>query len=343
MTEKMDFEQVEGIGWCLIPPHIISREDLSSSQKLIYGRLQGLTGKKGYCFAKNRWIGSQLCLKKDTISALLSDLQKKDLIRMEVVKSNDGEVVERRIYLHHPYPPNSGTLPDENKGGTRFSSDGYPIFIREGEPEQTQAASKDSDGFGKGSVDNSVDNSVEETLNNNMASPSGDNLPTEKSNLSTSKKLSIKRRRTTPLPPPEPVAKAKLPPNPIRIAGGRLMRASKDGSVGFLDVFRKVYNVRLPMSQYWASATSLGQMLLEMNIEEARIRSALAWYAKHYNDEYVPQFTTAYQFKEKFLQIEKAMNRRNSNNGNRDRHFSMQAHEVDWEKVSRFSKEKRRS
>jgi hypothetical protein len=87
-----------GIGWCLIPPTIVARRDLSLMEKYLLGRIVGLIGSKGYCYASNAWLGAQLGAAKGTVANLLSKLGKRHLIRIEVIYSSRGEVEERRIY-----------------------------------------------------------------------------------------------------------------------------------------------------------------------------------------------------------------------------------------------------
>lgn len=87
------------IGWCLIPPTIVARRDLSLMEKYLLGRIVGLIGSKGYCYASNAWLGAQLGAAKGTVANLLSKLGKRHLVRIEVIYTSRGEVEERRIYL----------------------------------------------------------------------------------------------------------------------------------------------------------------------------------------------------------------------------------------------------
>ena len=96
MTEE---NQTEELGWCLIPPDIMGREDLSDCDKLVYGRVLGLTGKYGYCFASNGWIGKQLGKGKDTIAHSLVKLRKLDLVFTQVERDDQKKIVKRRIFV----------------------------------------------------------------------------------------------------------------------------------------------------------------------------------------------------------------------------------------------------
>jgi len=91
-------EPSDSYGWCLIPPTILARDDLSLRQKLIMGRILGLLGPKGYCYASNNWLGKQLGIAKGTMANLLSALAKQQVVRIEVIRNDNGQVLERRIY-----------------------------------------------------------------------------------------------------------------------------------------------------------------------------------------------------------------------------------------------------
>lgn len=85
-------------GWCLIPPAILSREDISGNQKLLMGRILGLLNDEGYCFASNAWLGIQLSLKRIRVSQLLSDLQKKGLLEIKVIRNANRSIIKRKIF-----------------------------------------------------------------------------------------------------------------------------------------------------------------------------------------------------------------------------------------------------
>lgn len=91
-------KNVNGTGWCLIPPEIVSRNDLTPNEKLIIGRINGLCSLKGYCFASNSWLSRQFGLSPGTISNIVSSLVKKNFLRREVVRNNEGRIIQRRLY-----------------------------------------------------------------------------------------------------------------------------------------------------------------------------------------------------------------------------------------------------
>lgn len=100
------------IGWCLIPPAILSRADISDSQKLLMGRILGLLNNEGYCFATNTWLGNQLSITRIRVSQLLSDLQKKGLLKIELVRNNHRAIIKRKIFP--VINQNSGVIKNDN-------------------------------------------------------------------------------------------------------------------------------------------------------------------------------------------------------------------------------------
>ena len=99
----MSANKNENLGWCLIPPSVIVRTDLSANEKLLFGRIMGLVGSRGYCFASNEWLGDQMGIKKHSVSIIVSKLSTKGLVNVEVIREN-GRVVERRIFVATPAP-----------------------------------------------------------------------------------------------------------------------------------------------------------------------------------------------------------------------------------------------
>lgn len=99
-----------GVGWCLIPPYVLADKSLKANEKLIYGRINGLTDKYGFCNASNAWLGEQLSIKADTVSKLISTLKNSGYLSIQMVYGENNQVKERRIYVQarkdkYPIPP----------------------------------------------------------------------------------------------------------------------------------------------------------------------------------------------------------------------------------------------
>lgn len=105
-------------GWVIIPPQIVADENLTNSQKMLLGRIMGLSNKKGYCYASNEWLGQQLGLKPTTISGYISELVEDGYIKRVLKKTDNEEVKERRLYPLWNTPPQNKQTPPQNKPDT---------------------------------------------------------------------------------------------------------------------------------------------------------------------------------------------------------------------------------
>lgn len=89
----------ENLGWALIPPNVLSDEKLTSTEKLLLGRIIGLSGKSGHCFAGNAWLGEGLGLAKGTVSNVIAILVTKGYVRRELIRDPEtNEIKERHLY-----------------------------------------------------------------------------------------------------------------------------------------------------------------------------------------------------------------------------------------------------
>lgn len=91
----------------IIPPHIRARTDLTLSQKMVAGTINGLTQKEGYCYASNNWIGKLIGISESMVSKHISKLAKKGLISLKVVKikkeERTGMIGEKYGTIRHIY------------------------------------------------------------------------------------------------------------------------------------------------------------------------------------------------------------------------------------------------
>lgn len=117
----------QSVGHIYIPEWIMAREDLKLIEKIVYGKIVGLTDKTGYCYALNNWIGNQLGLSAKRISFYISHLVELKLIKREVERNENGEVIQRKLFVYQnnlgdlplktggPPPENEHTPPPENE------------------------------------------------------------------------------------------------------------------------------------------------------------------------------------------------------------------------------------
>lgn len=120
-------------GGCYIPEVIFCDDRLSSTEKLLFGRIFGLSGKEGYCWASNEYLGSSVKLHKDNVSKSITKLSKLGMLKSFVELDDQKRVIKRKLYplinfefkhqgglVKTPVPTdeNTGTPTDEN---TKYS------------------------------------------------------------------------------------------------------------------------------------------------------------------------------------------------------------------------------
>lgn len=94
----MNDKRQQEIGAAYIPAHIMCDQSLTLTQKVLWGRIQGLSTKAGYCYASNGWISDQLGLKRGTVSNLISQLVEGGYLMRKVMRNESGEITERWLY-----------------------------------------------------------------------------------------------------------------------------------------------------------------------------------------------------------------------------------------------------
>lgn len=308
-----------GVGWCLIPPFIMCREDLSPSQKILYGRVQGLVGKRGYCFATNQWLASQICLKKDTISSLLSDLQDKKLLHIDVIRDDSNQVIERRIYPLYPLPYENPIPPPLKKPYTP------PKKIGEGGASETLTGEGFDGDSGGGSVEYSNRNSNNKNSFTNL--PANGEIPSHRTMRSRTTPIP---ERIIPLPQDDPPTATSAEPT-AREIGREIMKGSA-GVDGLWKLLKQVRQVdRMPSGTgYWfQQCTLVGQMVTEQGIEQNRIMELISWLYLHHSDEFVPRFFDALEFRQKFFKLESSMLAAKRPSSSRGRHTEFRTQEGD--------------
>lgn len=97
MSMNDDMEKND-VGWCLIPPFVLAKTDIGSSEKVVFGRVMGLSKKWGFCNASNEWLGEGIGLTGRGVSNIVSKLKKKDYVKVELIRGKDKQIIERRIY-----------------------------------------------------------------------------------------------------------------------------------------------------------------------------------------------------------------------------------------------------
>jgi len=113
--------------WVLIPPTILHEKKIPTGAKILYGRVLGLTKRKGYCYASNDYLAEGIGLSKSTIKKYLMILYKRNYLAYKLERDKKTkEVKGRRIY-----PRISSTLGDYNIPPRRIPRRlNYPTSIK---------------------------------------------------------------------------------------------------------------------------------------------------------------------------------------------------------------------
>lgn len=102
-------EKGENVGYySVIPATILYNKELKANEKLLYATITSLAFKEGYCFATNKYLAEKLGVNHKTISSWISDLQKRKFIIVELIRNENKQIIQRKIYINDgPYPLNN--------------------------------------------------------------------------------------------------------------------------------------------------------------------------------------------------------------------------------------------
>ena len=103
-------ENQEKVGYySVIPATVLYNKELKANEKLLYAIITSLACKEGYCFASNKYLAEKLDVNPKTISSWISDLRDKGFIKLELIRNENKQIIQRKIYINDsPYPLNNG-------------------------------------------------------------------------------------------------------------------------------------------------------------------------------------------------------------------------------------------
>ena len=113
-TARMEWDMEEKIGnkvgyYSIIPSKILYNKELKANEKLLYAMITSLACKEGYCFATNNYFAEELGVHPKTISSWISDLREKNYLKVDIVRNENKQIIQRKIYINDvPYPLNNG-------------------------------------------------------------------------------------------------------------------------------------------------------------------------------------------------------------------------------------------
>lgn len=113
-------ENQEKVGYySVIPATVLYNKELKANEKLLYAIITSLACKEGYCFASNKYLAEKLDINPKTISSWISDLKNKNFIVVELIRNENNQIIQRKIYINDvPYPLNNGYHYQSKNGQT---------------------------------------------------------------------------------------------------------------------------------------------------------------------------------------------------------------------------------
>ena len=114
----MEEKQRNKVGYySIIPSKILYNKELKANEKLLYAMITSLACKEGYCFATNNYFAEELGVHPKTVSSWISDLRDKNYIKVEMIRKENKQIIQRKIYINDvPYPLNNGYLYQSKNG-----------------------------------------------------------------------------------------------------------------------------------------------------------------------------------------------------------------------------------
>ena len=111
-------EKEDNVGYySIIPATVLYNKELKANEKLLYAIITSLANKEGYCFASNKYLAEKLDVNPKTISSWISDLKNRKFIIVELIRNENKQIVQRKIYINDaPYQLNNGYLYQSKNG-----------------------------------------------------------------------------------------------------------------------------------------------------------------------------------------------------------------------------------
>lgn len=101
--------------YAVIPADIRYDDSIPANAKLLYGEISALIGREGFCYATNQYFAKVFRMNEDTITRLITKLEKAGYIHRLLDRDTAGKVERRRIYLNVSIPD---IQPPDNFAGT---------------------------------------------------------------------------------------------------------------------------------------------------------------------------------------------------------------------------------
>ena len=86
--------------FAIIPANVRYDKELTANAKLLYGEITALCNEKGFCWATNQYFADLYEIHPNSISRLISQLEKRGYLRLDIQQNEKGYV--RHIYIVEP-------------------------------------------------------------------------------------------------------------------------------------------------------------------------------------------------------------------------------------------------
>lgn len=101
--------------FAILPANVRYDEALRPNAKLLFAEITALSNKSGYCTAGNAYFAELFGLSKKTVSELISQLESRGYLRVEITRGEKKEVVQRALSIVNPIPKNRDTSPEKTE------------------------------------------------------------------------------------------------------------------------------------------------------------------------------------------------------------------------------------
>lgn len=116
--------------YAIIPAKVRYDKELMANAKLLYGEITALCNDKGICWARNEYFASLYHVSNETISRWISQLNKKEYIKVKMFYKKDSKEIDKRIISINQYPidENVNTYCQENQSNTLLTKTSIPYI-----------------------------------------------------------------------------------------------------------------------------------------------------------------------------------------------------------------------
>ncbi|MDD6642714.1 MAG: helix-turn-helix domain-containing protein [Firmicutes bacterium] len=110
----------------IIPAPVRYNDALRPNAKLMYGEIRALCRTRGYCWASNSYFAKLYGMNERSIARFIAQLEELKLIRIVILRDDNGRVCGRRIYIVFPFETEEDdtSLNMTKKSATRPKSQG---------------------------------------------------------------------------------------------------------------------------------------------------------------------------------------------------------------------------